>query len=190
MDDREFADVIYQHWTRTTGANDRFWMPVEYEDGSGRWRIYAVAEDETRTLVASGLNEKDADFMTAIHGCTADLVRRLQDSLDEADRLDTELDTTIGRVARLEEEADDLNAIIEFKETQISEEQTRLSDERGYSSYLQCDINDLTKELESERADAQMWRSTQAMLTRPDHNYEGANYFHEAGAVYPFGRQV
>jgi hypothetical protein len=112
MDDQEFGDLIYQHWSRTTGSDDRYWMPVEYEDKSGRFNIYAVGQDETRKLVASGLSDKDSDFITAIHGCLPDLVRRLGSAIDEADRLDVEKDEAICRVAQLELEADEFESII------------------------------------------------------------------------------
>ena len=36
---------------------------------------------------------KDAYFLRALHGCFADLVRRLNTALDEADRLDYPKDT-------------------------------------------------------------------------------------------------
>lgn len=112
MEDRDFFDLLYQQWSKTTGSDDRYWMPVEYEDGSGRWNIYAVGQDETRKLVASSVSDRDSDFISALHGCVPDLIRRLGSALDEADRLDEELDTTIGRVAELEQEADEFTSII------------------------------------------------------------------------------
>lgn len=71
-------------------------------DNSGRYNIYAMGQDESRKLVASGLNEADADFITAIHGCFADLWRRLHSALDEADACDYERDTRECRIMELE----------------------------------------------------------------------------------------
>jgi len=90
MDDREFFDTMYQGWSKTTGAEDMYWMPEEKV--AGNWAIKAVAQDETTTFIAAGLTEADAAFITAIHGCYADLTRRLHSALDEADRLDRERD--------------------------------------------------------------------------------------------------
>lgn len=114
MDDREFFDLLYQHWMKTSGAEDRFWMPEKYKDGTERWRLYAVGQDESRKLIASEIhNEADADFITAIHGCFADLHRRLHSALDEADTADYERDSRECRIAELESEVADLKKIIE-----------------------------------------------------------------------------
>lgn len=102
MDDRDFFDEIYQLWSKTTGAEDRFWMPEEHFDRSGRFNVYAVGKDETRKLVASGLSDNDADWLTALHGCFADLHRRLHSALDEADRADFDHDSRECRIMELE----------------------------------------------------------------------------------------
>jgi hypothetical protein len=112
MNDADFYDLIYQQWARTTGAESRYWMPEPFDESSGRNRIYAVAEDQSRKLIASGLKTEDADFITAIHGCLPDLIRKLRESLDEADRLDREKDELLGRVADLERDTDGLMAEI------------------------------------------------------------------------------
>lgn len=104
MDDRQFFDEIYQLWSKTTGAEDRFWMPEEHFDRSGRFNVYAVGQDETRKLVASGLSDNDADWLTALHGCFADLHRRLHSALDEADRADFDHDSRECRIMELETE--------------------------------------------------------------------------------------
>lgn len=121
MEDRDYFELLYQHWAMTTGAKDKFYMPEEYTDHSGRWNVYAVAEDESRTLVASGMSEADSDFYTAVHGCLPDLIRRLGEAIDEADRLDEQKDELVNRVARLEMEADDLHAVIEARDARINE---------------------------------------------------------------------
>lgn len=111
MDDRQFFDEIYQLWSKTTGAEDRFWMPEEHFDRSGRFNVYAVGQYDdgdsnnplrNRKLVASGLNEADADWLTALHGCFADLHRRLHSALDEADRADFDHDSRECRIMELE----------------------------------------------------------------------------------------
>lgn len=108
MDDRDFFDHLLQLWLKTTGASDRFWMPEAYTDKSGRFNIYAVGQDESRKLVASGMSEKDADFISGIHGCVMDLHIRLHTALDEADTADYGRDSREGRIAELELEVKSL----------------------------------------------------------------------------------
>lgn len=103
MDDRDFFDHLYQLWSKTTGAQDMYWMPVQDELHNDS-DIFAVGEDEQKKLVASFLSDEDADFITAIHGCLPDLVRRLNAALDEADRADHERDSRECRIAELEME--------------------------------------------------------------------------------------
>lgn len=104
MEDREFFDLLFQMWAKTTGAEDRYWQPVEYQDQTGRNRIFAVGRDDQKTLVASEMPETDADWITAVHGCFPDLIRRLNSALDEADRADYERDSRECRIAELEME--------------------------------------------------------------------------------------
>jgi hypothetical protein len=99
MDDRDFIDLLYQQWCKTTGAEKTFWRPVETLNG---WDIVAVDSDDNRTLVATVPNEVDADFICGLHGCMGDLVRRLHDALDEADRADRDRDEREVRIAQLE----------------------------------------------------------------------------------------
>lgn len=113
MDDREFLDHLLQVWFKTTGAEDRYWMPEPFTDNSGRFNIYAVAEDESRKLVASGLSESDSDFITGVHGCMMDLHRRLHEALDEADRADYGRDSRECRMAELEMELNDLKQVVQ-----------------------------------------------------------------------------
>lgn len=113
MDDRDFFDELYQLWCKTTGAEDRFWMPEEHFDRSGRYNVYAVAQDESRKQVASGMTDADSDFLTAIHGCFADLWRRLHAALDEADTADYSRDERECRIFELEAEVQELQKIIE-----------------------------------------------------------------------------
>lgn len=120
MDDRDFFDHLYQMWSKTTGANDRYWMPVSYEDRSGRHRIYAVAQDDSRKLVAEHLSERDADFVTAVHGALADLVRRLHSALDESDSADFDRDSRECRIAELELENLELRARVSALRDELS----------------------------------------------------------------------
>lgn len=115
MDDRDFFDHLFQLWAKTTGANDRYWQPVEYDDPSGRFHIYAVAEDESRKLVADSTSEWDSDFITAVHGCLPDLVRRLHAALDEADRADYDRDARECRIFELEGEVAELRRALNGK---------------------------------------------------------------------------
>lgn len=101
MDDRDFVDHLFQVWAKTPGAENTYWMPELYEDG-GWWDLYAVGQDESRKRVASHLSEEAADFISAIHGCLPDLVRRLHMALDEADRADYDRDSRECRIAELE----------------------------------------------------------------------------------------
>ena len=96
MDDRSFFDLLLQVWAKTTGAEDRYWKPLD--DG----RIVAVGKDESELDVAHGVSEEDAEFITGLHGCLADLVRRLHQAVDEADRLDRDMDAVQARLAQLE----------------------------------------------------------------------------------------
>jgi hypothetical protein len=112
MEDREFFDLIYSKWAKTTGAEDRYWMPEE--EGPtfpGKYFIYAVGQEQYgMKQVAECLSDEDSDFITAIHGCLPDLVRRLNAAIDESDRLSYERDEQEGRIALLEMEATQLEA--------------------------------------------------------------------------------
>lgn len=88
-------------------------MPEKHFDNSGRWNIFAVCEHGSRKKVAAGMGEWDADFLTAVHGCVPDLVRRLHAALDEADRADYERDSRECRIAELEAEVADLKKVVD-----------------------------------------------------------------------------
>lgn len=121
MDEREFLDKLYQLWSKTTGAEDRFWMPEEDKDyyvqggGPGTFNIFAVGQDESRKDVASLLSDEDSDFITAIHGSFPDLYRRTLEAYDQADRLDVERDSQECRIAELEMEVSELRAELEAR---------------------------------------------------------------------------
>lgn len=94
-------------WSKTTGAADRFW---DYDtDRKGALAdIRAVGEDGSFSEVAWGLYEPDADWITAVHGCFPDLIRRIQTALDEADAADYRQDERECRIAELELEVAEL----------------------------------------------------------------------------------
>lgn len=108
MEDREFFDLLYAQFAKTTGAEKRFWMPEECpdfhvshffpdpEDPLKMWAVYAVEVDEEgnqdKAMVGVFRSEEDADFITAVHGCLPDLIRSLHTAHDEADRLDERAD--------------------------------------------------------------------------------------------------
>jgi hypothetical protein len=105
MDDRTFFDHLFQMFTRTTGAENMFWKyerDLKYFDGGPAvFLIKAVDQEGNEEFVGSLHSEADADFITAVHGCFPDLVRRLHDALDEADRADTNRDEREQEVFRL-----------------------------------------------------------------------------------------
>lgn len=116
MEDRDFFSLLYQQFTKTTGAEKKYWMPEEdtdyFAEGPGTYNIWAVGEDDEREPVAFGLSEEDADFITALHGCLPDLTRRLLEAVDESDRLDEERDNQEVRIADLIGEVRDLEDLV------------------------------------------------------------------------------
>ena len=112
--DEEFFDELYRLWSKTTQAEGSYWMPEEFEDRSGRFKIYAVPDEEggQRKLVATGVSDNDAEFITGIHGALPELIRVLYAALDEADRADYDKDSRECRIAELEMELIDMKQII------------------------------------------------------------------------------
>ncbi|BBX09433.1 hypothetical protein [Mycolicibacterium aichiense] len=85
--DRDFFDILYQQWSKTTWANCSYWMPFEDEDFT--FGIKAVVQEtDSEIVIARGLTEPDADFICGLHGALPDLTRRLHDATDEAVRKD------------------------------------------------------------------------------------------------------
>lgn len=112
MEDREFFDYLYQLWSKTYGAKDMFWMPVETQIGEDSfWEVYAVDDKQEQHFIASFQSDEDADFITAMHGCIPDLVRRLHEALDEADNADYDRDSRECRIAELELELHELKKV-------------------------------------------------------------------------------
>ncbi|AOZ61279.1 hypothetical protein SEA_DARTHPHADER_39 [Mycobacterium phage DarthPhader] len=98
VQEHEFFDVLYQQWSQTTDAETGYWMP---EENSGIIDIVAVdqAGSADRKLIASDVSESDADFICGLHGAIPDLIRRLHEALDLADRKDTANDIAQGQLA-------------------------------------------------------------------------------------------
>ena len=101
VDDRDFLDLLYQKWSKTSHAEKRYWAYERNTEFGDTFDISAVGEDG-REWLGSFLRDDDADFMSAVHGCFPDLVKRLHDALDEADRADRGRDERECRIAELE----------------------------------------------------------------------------------------
>lgn len=102
MEDEEFIDMLYQLWTKTTGAKDAYWMTEPGEETDQAHMSWVT--NSGKHYLGGPLHEADADWITAIHGCFPDLVRRMHEALDEAERLDLVADTLHERIADLEME--------------------------------------------------------------------------------------
>ena len=113
MGEDEFFDELYQLWAKSTGAEDRFWMPEEFDDRSGRYKLWAVSQDgETRKLVATGLSEWDAEFIAGLHGAVPELIRRLHDAVYDAEQADYDRDSRECRIAELQLELIEMKQIV------------------------------------------------------------------------------
>ena len=108
MDDREYFDQLYQLWSNTTYATDDSVWLVQEDEGFPNLRFLKAAKQGSVKPVADFLDENDAQFITTMHGVLPELVRRLNDALDEADRLDVEKDELHGRIMELEQETEAL----------------------------------------------------------------------------------
>lgn len=119
MNDNEFFDLLYSQWAKTTGAQDMYWMPESNGCEPEAFDIWAVDEKQERKLVAECLSDEDSSFITAIHGCLPDLIRRLHEAIDESDRLDNERDERENRIAILEHEADNKERDLEVLTSEV-----------------------------------------------------------------------
>lgn len=155
IDDKDFFDTLYTQFTKTTDAADRYWMPEEVE-GHG-YTIWAVGEGGSRTEIGAFLFEADADFVTAIHGCTPDLVRRLHAALDEADRLDVDRDEREQEIGRLSLENMELKQEIADRsqtEDSLHDSLIELCDEIDHLKALQRDDRQTAIDAIAERDEA------------------------------------
>lgn len=126
IDDKDFFDTLYTQFTKTTDAADRYWMPEEVE-GHG-YTIWTVGEGGGRTEIGAFLFEADADFVTAVHGCFPDLVRRLHAALDEADRLDVDRDEREQEVFRLSVENEELKFELQSVNAALDAQRSKAAD--------------------------------------------------------------
>lgn len=114
METPEFLEMLYQGWSKTTGAADTYWQPIEHDhlpaENRHRFSVDAVSEDHA-IRVAAGLTEEDAAFITALHGCFADLHRTVLEAVDEAERADIEKDDAINQLGQLVIENDELRGM-------------------------------------------------------------------------------
>lgn len=160
MDDRDFFDLLFQQWSKTTGAENQFWMPTKHE-GKSVFHIDAVNQNQEKRRVASYVSEADADWITAVHGCFGDLVRRMHQALDESDRLDCYVDEQENRIAGLEMESDKLfsenrglerdcevlTAQLIERDGELHECHVTISDLHSQIGYLEVYVRDLEYQL-------------------------------------------
>lgn len=93
--DHDFFDILYQQFSHTTAAETSYWMPRKITVGPDiLWEVYAVEQegDREELFVATFNSEEDADFVCGLHGALPDLIRRLHESIDKAERMDTARD--------------------------------------------------------------------------------------------------
>jgi hypothetical protein len=104
MDERDFIDQLYAEWVKTTASDSAYWQPRE-------GGVVAVDTEQNEIPIAVGMTAADADFVAAVHRCIPDLVRRVHEALDEADRADAERDGRECRIAELELEVAELKKL-------------------------------------------------------------------------------
>lgn len=110
MTDDEFFEHLFDLFSITTGAEDTYW---DYEDtGETGFDIHSVGSGEEREFVGYFDNEVDADFVTAIHGCLPDLIRRLENAIDTADKYEMAHDQCQRELADAEREIAELKQTI------------------------------------------------------------------------------
>lgn len=155
MEDREFFDLLYQQFTKTTGAENKFYMPEEdtahfVGGGAGTWIVWAVDKEHSKEFVASFDKEVDADFFAGVHGCIADLIRRLHTAIDEADRLDIERDEAqqdLAAVAleneELREELDHMKGLQRDDRMTAVKAITELDEARAVIADLEMQLNEV-----------------------------------------------
>lgn len=149
IDDKEFFDVLYAGFTKTTRAEDAYWAvrEDEYEYSEHRFEIYATPQDGEETHVAWLNREEDADWIAALAGCFPDLVRRLHAALDEADRADREHDEREQEIGRLSLENQELKQ--------------EIADRAHTEGVLHDTVIELSGQLETQRSKAAdvLWKS-------------------------------
>lgn len=152
MEDGEFFDLLYSQWAKTTGAEDKYWMSEADDEEPDFFNVYAVDHEQNKTPVAVGMSEADADFVSGVHGCLADLIRRLHTAIDEADRLDYRVDEQEGRIAELEMDASDYREIIADLGEQLDRRDLNIAD-------LEAVLEKLDQDLIKANADVEYWKN-------------------------------
>lgn len=97
LNDAEFFAALLEAHQATTGA-DSYWEPVQQGE---TWNVFAV-QGEERTLIAVALEKADADFICGVHGSLPQMVRRLEQAIDEAEAADLRADDAQHRIVELE----------------------------------------------------------------------------------------
>ncbi|AEL17919.1 hypothetical protein TRIXIE_40 [Mycobacterium phage Trixie] len=99
-EDHQFFDELYQQWTRTTGAENNYWLVEEDLDEHMQYRVVSFnPETEEKRVVGQFHTEADADFVAGLNGALPDLIRRLHEAVDEAVRKDEANDIAQGQLA-------------------------------------------------------------------------------------------
>ncbi|AXC33308.1 hypothetical protein SEA_DUBLIN_33 [Mycobacterium phage Dublin] len=139
MENDEFFDFIYQQWSKTTGAENRFYTVEEVtfdsdNDYEKTWDVVAVSETGDKQLVANFHSEQDADWFASVHGCFADLIRTLKDQADEIERLDERVD---------DQEHDIFNLVIGERDykARIEDQQKIIADLINEISVLESELS-------------------------------------------------
>ncbi|ASR86492.1 hypothetical protein SEA_CHANGELING_40 [Mycobacterium phage Changeling] len=142
-EDHAFFDELYQQWTKTTGAEDTYWVVEEdtehYAGGPGTWNVWAVPAAPSKDIdavdgkkfIASFEREEDADFTAGLNGAIPDLIRRLHEAIDEAVRKDEANDIAQGQLADALLENIGLRGEIHELEVANAEQRERLEDEEN-----------------------------------------------------------
>lgn len=131
MDDVDFFSMLYAGWAKTTGAENSYWEPEEVE-GYG-YTIWSV-DEKCRSEIGGFLDEADAAFITAVHGCFADLVRRLHEAVDLQEQKDVERDAVMGDWAKTLVLAEKQRCEIEELQKINQDQEFRLSEWLGESA--------------------------------------------------------
>ncbi|EHB47658.1 hypothetical protein MycrhDRAFT_5784 [Mycolicibacterium rhodesiae JS60] len=131
-EDHEFFDILYQQWSKTTGAETDHWMPARSVDAAGNqlhdytiWSVKQVGDKQIKGFVGRVEMEEDADFICGLHGAIPDLIRRLHDAVNEAESKDSANDLAQGQLAEALLENQGLREQIRELEDRLEEEGQR-----------------------------------------------------------------
>lgn len=117
MDFSEFLDTLYAGWSKTTGAENRYYIVEQATafngEPDGAWHVWAVAQDESREHVAVFQNETTADWFASLHGAFPELYRDFLAMDDHNARLDERVDEMTGEIALLVDEIRELEKLYE-----------------------------------------------------------------------------